>query len=381
MNAAKLEPLHWRNILFLSATLLVASVAIPAHVIYAGWSWPLFALFATTAAATSMSITGGYHRLFAHRSYEASMPLRLFYVLFGAAAFQGSVLEWANDHRRHHTFVDGPKDPHNIREGFFWAHMGWLFYKSNPQYSAKMPYDLRADKLVAWQDRHYVAVAIAMGFGLPTLLGWLLLNDPLGGFLWGGVLRVVFTNHTTFLINSLAHTLGTKPYDDEQTARDSVVMAFLAYGEGYHNYHHQFAHDYRNGVRWYQWDPTKWFILSAAALGHAKNLKRIPAPEIELARIRVQQQALLRKGVPPERIQAFRVRLEETQRRWRTLREEYRTRKSELARQGREYVLQLKAELRVAKIEFRSNCRQWAAYYRTLRRTRGPVTGNVALPR
>lgn len=381
MNAATQQPLHWRNILFLSSTLVVALTAVPLHVAFTGWSWSLFVLFAATSAATSLSITAGYHRLFAHRSYEASAPLRLFYVLFGAAAFQGSVLEWANDHRRHHTFVDGPKDPHNIREGFFWAHIGWLFYKSAPEFHVKMPYDLRSDKLVAWQDRHYVPLAIAMGFGLPTLLGWIFCGDALGGFLFGGVLRVVFTNHTTFLINSLAHTLGTKPYDEEQTARDSAVMAFLAYGEGYHNYHHQFAHDYRNGVRWYHWDPTKWFILGAAATGHAKNLKRIPATEIELARIRAQQQVLLRKGVPAERIQAFRVRLEETQRRWRTLREDYRTRKDELKRQGREVVLQLKAEIRVAKIEFRSNCRQWAAYYRTLRRSRNTTPGNVALPR
>lgn len=378
MNAAKLQPLHWRNILFLSSTLLVALVGIPLFLALTGWSWSLFTLFAVGSAATSLSITAGYHRLFAHRSYEATEPLKLFFVLFGAAAFQGSVLEWANDHRRHHTFVDGDKDPHNIREGFFWAHVGWLFYKSAPQYSEKMPFDLRNDRLVAWQDRHYVPLAILMGFGLPTLLGWLLCGDALGGFLWGGVLRVVFTNHTTFLINSLAHTLGTKPYDEDQTARDSVVMALLAYGEGYHNYHHQFAHDYRNGVRWYHWDPTKWFILGAAALGNAKNLKRIPSTEIELARIRTQQQLLLRKGVPAERIQAFRVRLEEAQRRWRTLREDYRTRKGELARQSREYVLQLKAEIRVAKIEFRSTCRQWTAYYRTVRRSR---PGNVALPR
>jgi stearoyl-CoA desaturase (delta-9 desaturase) len=381
MNAAQQQPLHWRNILFLSITLLAAVVAIPLHLLLIGWSWSLFLLFAIGSAATSLSITAGYHRLFAHRSYEASTPLRLFYVLFGAAAFQGSVLEWANDHRRHHTFVDGPHDPHNIREGFFWAHMGWLFYKSAPEYSAKMPFDLRNDALVAWQYRHYVPIAVAMGFGLPTLLGWLLFGDALGGFLWGGVLRVVVTNHTTFLINSLAHTLGTRTYNGEQTARDSVVMAFLAYGEGYHNYHHQFAHDYRNGVRWYQWDPTKWFILGAAAIGLAKKLKRIPSPEIELARIRAQQQTLLRQGAPAERIQAFRTRLEEAQRRWRTLREDYRSRKGALARQSRAYLVHLQAELRVAKIEFRSTCRQWAAYYRTLRRARGMSSNGIALPR
>ena len=375
------EPLHWRNILFLSSTFVVALIGVPLHVHYAGWSWSLFLLFGVTCAATSLSITAGYHRLFAHRSYEASSVLRLLFVLFGAAAFQGSVLEWANDHRRHHTSVDGPNDPHNIREGFFWAHIGWLFYQSKPEYSAKLPYDLRNDPYVAWQDRHYVPLAIVMGFGVPTLLGWLLCGDALGGFLFGGVLRVVFTNHTTFLINSLAHTLGTKPYDEEQTARDSAVMAFLAYGEGYHNYHHQFAHDYRNGVRWYHWDPTKWLILTAAATGHAKNLKRIPATEIQLARIRAQQEVLLRNGFSAERIQAFRTRLEETQRRWRTLREEYRTRKDELKAQGRAYVLQLKAEIRVAKIEFRSNCRQWTAYYRTLRRARNNRPVNIALPR
>jgi stearoyl-CoA desaturase (delta-9 desaturase) len=142
--------------------------------------------------------------------------------------------------------------------------------------------DLKRDRLVAWQHRYYFPLAIAMNFGVPLLLGWAC-GDVIGVFLLAGILRLVISHHVTFFINSLAHFWGSQPFTEENTARDNGVVALLTYGEGYHNFHHAFAHDYRNGVRWWQWDPSKWFINVASWLGLARNLKRVPWFKIQRA--------------------------------------------------------------------------------------------------
>jgi stearoyl-CoA desaturase (delta-9 desaturase) len=191
-------------------------------------------------------------------------------------------------------------------------------------------------------------------------LGWAL-GNPWGGLLFGGLLRVIYTNHTTFFINSLAHTLGTKTYNENQTARDSVVMAFLAYGEGYHNFHHAFATDYRNGVRWYHWDPTKWLIRVLAYFGVTYRLKSVPQSMILRARLTTDQLALERKGVPAETLTPFKQKVEEAQRRMRALREEYARVKAEMREQSHRRLAQMKAEMKAARREFKLAWAQWMA--------------------
>jgi stearoyl-CoA desaturase (delta-9 desaturase) len=138
-----------------------------------------------------------------------------------------------------------------------------------------------------WQHRYYLPLALSTNFGLPLLVGWAS-GDVAGTFLLAGVLRLVISHHLTFFINSLAHILGIQPYTDENTARDNAVVALLTFGEGYHNFHHMFAHDYRNGVRWWQWDPSKWFINAMHWIGLAKNLKRVPWFKIQRAMLDTQ---------------------------------------------------------------------------------------------
>ena len=121
-----------------------------------------------------------------------------------------------------------------------------------------------------------------MSFALPTLLGvwWNGRVGALGGFLIAGVAKVVVLQHCTFLINSACHTMGRQPYSTRCSARDSFLMAIFTFGEGYHNYHHEFQHDYRNGVKPWQWDPTKWLIWTLSRLGLANNLRRVPQEAI-----------------------------------------------------------------------------------------------------
>src|SRR5204862_402779 len=138
------------------------------------------------------------------------------------------------------------------------------------------------DSLLAFQHRYDVPLAVALNIGLPLLLG-ILSHDVWGMLILAGVLRLVWSHHITFFINSLAHMWGSRPYTDENTARDNPVIAVVTYGEGYHNFHHIFAHDYRNGVRWWQWDLTKWLIAGLQVVGLTRRLKRTPVFQIQRA--------------------------------------------------------------------------------------------------
>lgn len=355
--------LKWVNILFFTLTGLGALILTPIYLYLYGFSWSLLALFFIFVSLCSLSITAGYHRFLSHRSYEASPIVKLFLLLFGAGAFQGSALQWSADHRRHHRHVDTERDPHNIRKGFLWAHIGWLFYEEPDGVSSVYPDDLLQDKLVMWQHRHYAIIATTMCFGVPLAVGYAM-GSPFGGFLFGGLLRVVAGSHSTFLINSYAHTFGKRTYSEVLTARDSILLAVFAFGEGYHNYHHQFASDYRNGVRWYQWDPTKWLIRSLSFVGLTSRLKRIPAAEIQRVRLRAEERKLLKIGLPAERIERLKQTREEAQLRIKEIREEFQKMKADMRTDSRERYLLLKAELKSSRLEWKLAMRQWSLYVR-----------------
>lgn len=263
---------------------LLALVLVPFWGFYHGydgiqWLWAVIFLY-----LNGMSITGGYHRLWAHRSYEAHPALKWFYALWGAGALQNSILIWASDHRRHHRHVDDNElDPYSAGRGLWFSHIGWMLreYNTNEQDFSNAP-DLERDPIVMFQDRHYIALTVLMNLGLPLLLGiWH--GDIIGTLLLVGLLRLVVNHHVTFFINSLAHYWGSRPYTETNSARDNGFLAFLTYGEGYHNYHHIFQTDYRNGIRWWQWDPTKWMINLCSRIGLASNLNRVPNFKVQRA--------------------------------------------------------------------------------------------------
>jgi len=243
--------------------------------------------------AVGISICAGYHRFFSHKSYEVSPAVQVFYALFGAMAAQNSILWWSSAHRIHHQYVDRDWDPYSIKRGFWWAHILWIFYRSDAPDAASNAADLMKNPVVLWQDRWYHAILIVGGFGLPTLVD-AMFGDPLAGLLWGGFLRLVVVHHTTFFVNSLAHYLGKQTYNAEVSARDNWGVALLTLGEGYHSFHHRFPGDFRNGIRWFQWDPAKWFIAALRGVGLASDLRSATPPQIEHARM----QAELRRIEP-----------------------------------------------------------------------------------
>ena len=140
--------------------------------------------------------------------------------------------------------------------------------------------DLQRDPIVMWQHRHYGLLTLIMNLALPVLLGvWH--GDIIGTVLLVGLLRLVINHHVTFFINSLAHFWGSRPYTEANSARDNGFLAFLTYGEGYHNFHHIFQTDYRNGIRWWQFDPTKWLIKGCELINLTSKLRVSPEDKIE----------------------------------------------------------------------------------------------------
>ena len=291
MNDSLDRPVHkviWVNLIFFAVTTLLGVIGTPFYLYRFGISLSEVLLFAFYMIATPLSITLGYHRLFAHVTFRARSLVRFLVLFFGAAAFEQSALKWASQHRDHHRFVDTDRDPYNIKKGFFYAHIGWLIFWDHTIHYENVK-DLAQSRLIRHQHKYYHTWAITSGILLPLLIGFLT-GHPLGALLISVCLRLTIIYHGTFCINSVCHMFGKATYDIYSSARDHWVAALITFGEGYHNFHHHFPSDFRNGVRWYQWDPTKWTIAILAKFGLAWNLKRVSRFQIMAAQLAAENQ-------------------------------------------------------------------------------------------
>lgn len=348
-----LRRIDWVNAPFVVVTHLMALAGVIAYAAWMPWSWATFALAAVWLGLCGLSITGGYHRLFSHMTYRAHWSVRALYLLFGAASVQNSALKWSADHRRHHQFTDEDQDPYNIKRGFWWAHIGWVLFKEPSTDFRRVP-DLAADPLVKLQHRFYVPLAVFVGWMLPMLIAasW---GDAIGAFFLCGWIRLVVQWHSTFCVNSLAHMLGRQPYSGADSSRDHFLTALVTMGEGYHNFHHSFPWDYRNGVRRHQFDPTKWIISAFARVGLTWELRRVPAETILKARLSMEAERMKSAGPSwDDRIAAAKARLEALLDRWAELKRRY----ADATRHAR---AELRAELKLAKAQFKAAYRAWRA--------------------
>ena len=227
---------------------------------------------------SGLGITAGVHRLWAHRSYDAGLPLRTALMLMNSIANQGSIWHWSRDHRVHHKHSETDADPHNATRGFFFAHMGWLFVKKHQAVvdaGKRLNFeDLAADPLVVFQKNCDPWFALFMCFVFPGLVasyGW---GDNFwNGFWVAGALRYICVLHFTWLVNSAAHLYGDHPYDPSIYSAENPFVSIAAIGEGWHNWHHKYPFDYAAsefGVD-RQFNPTKFCIDLWCALGLASN--------------------------------------------------------------------------------------------------------------
>lgn len=276
------------NLIFFLVTGITGVVGTPIYLYFNGLRAFDVLLFLFFFAATGLSITMGYHRLFAHVTYKAGPFVQFFYLLFGAAAFEQSAFKWASQHRDHHLYTDTDRDPYSSRKGFWYSHIGWLVFWSHYKNYGNV-HDLEKNRMVMHQHNHYLLWSLLGGIALPTLIG-ALAGRAGGAFIMSVCFRIAFVHNMTFCINSFCHFVGKKTYDIHSSARDHWLIALLTFGEGYHNFHHRFPSDYRNGIRWYHWDPSKWGIAALSKMNLVRDLKKVSSSKILYARISAQRE-------------------------------------------------------------------------------------------
>lgn len=259
-------------------------------------SWETWIFFCVYYLISGLGVTAGAHRLWAHKTYKARMPVRILLMLFNCISFQNHIYEWSRDHRLHHKYSETDADPHDARRGFFFAHMGWLMMRKRPEVLLKGRFidmsDLKNDGVVMFQRKYYYILALICSVIIPTFVPWYFWSeDTLTSFLLCGTFRYICTLHVTWMVNSAAHLFGKRPYDKTIGPRENWFVSLSAIGEGYHNYHHTFPFDYAAS----EWGPTlnvtTCFIDFCSALGLVYGRKQVSSNAIARVRGRLGEQA------------------------------------------------------------------------------------------
>lgn len=232
---------------------------------------------------SNIAVGVGLHRLWSHNSFKTNKFVEFILMLMTAGTLQGPILAWASDHYKHHTFTDKEQDPHSpLRngggvKGFIWAHIGWMLF-GEPSFKTIDRITLTKlgrNSLLRFQLKYYWELAIFMNLLLPMLIGFLLDHSFHSAFTWFVFIGLgrALQQQATFCVNSACHYLGSKKYY-KGTAGDIWWMAIFLLGENWHNFHHAFPSDYRNGAKWYHFDVHKWIIYGMEKCGLANSLER-----------------------------------------------------------------------------------------------------------
>lgn len=266
---------------------------------------------------TMLSINILYHRYWSHHTFEfTNVQLIQLLTIIASGGGITSAQNWCISHRAHHRYCDITySDPHNIRRGLFFSHMGWMILIHHPK-AAKAIKESKLDELpnadvVEWQQKHYLNLMIAIGLIIPCLVCGFFWNDYLGGLVYGGFLKLIMVQHSVFAINSIGHTIGTRPYNNNKSHRNNYLLSFITMGEGNQNFHHEFPMDYRNGYEWYNFDPVKWGINFLYLFGLVDSIRTASQNTINQSLIQQQQRLLdgirsqLNWGIPIEKLPIF----------------------------------------------------------------------------
>jgi stearoyl-CoA desaturase (delta-9 desaturase) len=274
----------WVNVVWYILLHVLAAVGLYSLVTKAMWkTWALVVVF---YGMNVLGVTAGAHRLWSHRSYAANLPYRIMVMLFNCVALQNDVIEWARDHRCHHKWSETDADPHNFNRGLFFCHMGWLLQKKRSEVTERGKTldlsDLYRDPVLRFQRKFYRVLSLTCCFILPTVLPAMLWGESAWvAFLTVAVFRYVCVLHITWCVNSVAHWLGSKPYDCRINPVESWITSLLALGEGWHNYHHVFPSDYKAAELPYLLNFTTMFIDFFAWLGWTSERKMTEHKTVE----------------------------------------------------------------------------------------------------
>lgn len=251
-------------------------------------------LLAVLYVACGLGITVGFHRLFSHKAFETTRPLRALWAILGCMAMQGPLTQWVTDHRKHHALSDLPGDPHSPHAdhgdslfqrmlGLWHSHVGWLFSTKGLERGLHYGRDLYEDRLVRWIDRLYL-LWVVLTVGLPFLVGYLVggtWGRGIEAMIWGGILRIFLFQHVTFSINSICHVFGRQPFKTRDESRNVWLLAIPSFGESWHNGHHAFPASAVHGLLRRQPDISALVIAGLEKLGLAWDVKRPDPAQVE----------------------------------------------------------------------------------------------------
>lgn len=254
-------------------------------VLWVGWSPVALAVCLALYLGRMFFITGFYHRYFSHRAYKTSRPLQFLFAVCGNSAVQRGPLWWAAHHRRHHVNSDEQADVHSpVQHGFMRSHVGWFLDRQSFATRLEHVPDLARFGELRWLDRFDATVPLLLAALLYALGAWLERSAPALGtsgaqmLVWGFFVSTTVLYHATFSVNSLAHVFGTRPFETRDNSRNNPLIALFTLGEGWHNNHHRYPGSPRQGLRWWELDPTWWGLRALAALGLIWDLKAVPQP-------------------------------------------------------------------------------------------------------
>ncbi|CAD0221670.1 Delta 9 desaturase [Planktothrix agardhii] len=236
------------------------------------FSWPAVGLALFLHWVTGgLGITLGFHRLVSHRSFEAPKWLEYFLIFCGTLACQGGPIDWIGLHRLHHQYSDYDQDPHDSTKGFWWSHMGWMFFHTPADEEIpRFTKDISDDPVYQFFQTYFLVIQVVFGFLLYLMGGWPFV-------VWGIFFRVVVMFHCTWFVNSATHKFGYQTYESGDSSRNCWWVAVVTYGEGWHNNHHAFQYSARHGLEWWEIDLTWMTIALLQALGLAQKVKLPPA--------------------------------------------------------------------------------------------------------
>jgi len=230
--------------------------------------WSDLVLLATMYSLVALGVTVGFHRMLTHRSFRPHPSIKFVLLVLGSMSWEGPAIAWAATHIKHHAQADREGDPHSPLEGFFHAHIGWLFNVSTADPNVYCR-NLVKDPMVTFISRTFLLWAV-LSLLIPFALGgWT-------GLLWGGLVRMFLTHHVTWSVNSVCHTFGKREFETNDQSRNEWIVGLLAFGEGWHNNHHAFPRSAFHGLHWWQFDLSAYLIWMFERLGLARDVYRIP---------------------------------------------------------------------------------------------------------
>jgi stearoyl-CoA desaturase (delta-9 desaturase) len=267
------DRVNWR-----SSTAFIVVHLLPLLAFWTGITTTAVVLFFVTFFGRSFFITAGYHRYFAHRSYHLGRVAQFVMAFGGASAAQKGPLWWSGHHRAHHRFADTDRDLHSPKRGFWWSHVGWILCDRHNVTPIDEIKDFAKYPELRWLNKHDWVAPWSVGVACYLIGGW-------SGLVVGFFASTVLLWHSTFLVNSLAHVMGRRPYETDDTSRNSTLIALLTGGEGWHNNHHRYPSSARQGFRWWQIDTTYYVLKVLEAFGIVRDLRKPPARVLDEARI------------------------------------------------------------------------------------------------